>query len=334
MIYVDDLLIGTKTTSEMEELKRMIKERLPITDKGPLTHYLNIWFERNRSKRTITLSQSIKISKLLNDPQLSKEDLLVIRKPRKTPASSNTILTFDMCPTDKQSGDTFYPYRSILGQVLYIAITTRPDIVPAVSACGKFAENPGKAHWDALLQILAYLHGTQHLCLELGAVSKEITLSAYADADWAGDLDKRKSRSGYVVLCNDSPIIWSSKLQQSVALSSTEAEYVSLSLASREVIWCRTLLKELGFEQLNATVIYEDNDSCIKIANSPRKHPGIKHIDIRYHFIKDRIESKEIILQRIPTTSMVADLFTKQLAVQLFEKHRDALRIVVKERYL
>ena len=218
--------------------------------------------------------------------------------------------------------------------MLYIAITTRPDVVPAVSACGKFAENPGKSHWDALLRILAYLHGTQHLCLELGEVSKDIVLTAYADADWAGDLDKRKSRSGYVVLCNNSPIIWSSKLQNSVALSSTESEYVSLSLTSRDVIWCRTFLCELGFEQPNATVIFEDNDSCIKIANSPRKHPGIKHIDIRYHFIKDRIASKEIVLQRKATADMVADLFTKQLAVHLFEKHRDSLRMIDKRRYL
>jgi hypothetical protein len=334
MVYVDDLLIGTKTISEMDELKGMIKRMLPVTDKGPLTHYLNIWFKRNRSKRTITLNQSLKITKLLNDPQLSKEDLLVIRKPRKTPASSNITLTSDMCPTKEQLGGRNYPYRSILGQVLYIAITTRPDIVPAVSACGKFAENPGVAHWEALLRILAYLHGTQHLILELGEVSKDIVLTAYADADWAGDLDKRKSRSGYVVLCNKSPIIWSSKLQNSVALSSTEAEYVSLSITARDVIWCRTLLCELGFEQSNATVIYEDNDSCIKIANSPRKHPGIKHVDIRYHFIKDRIASKEIILQRKSTTDMVADLFTKQLAVQLFEKHRDSLRMTDKERYL
>jgi hypothetical protein len=226
------------------------------------------------------------------------------------------------------------PYRSILGQALYIAITTRPDITPAVSACGKFAQNPGKNHWTALLQILAYLHGTQHLGLELGGKSKEIILSAYADADWAGDLDKRRSRSGYVILCNNSPVIWSSKLQATVALSSTEAEYVALSLATRDVIWCRTFLRELGFEQTNPTVIYEDNDSCIKIANSPRKNPGVKHVDIRYHFVKDRIASKEIILKRMPTKDMVADLFTKQLPTQLFEYHRNGIRLVDKERYL
>jgi hypothetical protein len=209
-----------------------------------------------------------------------------------------------------------------LGQALYIGITTRPDIIPAVSTCVKSAGNPGIAYCKALLQVLAYLHGTQNLSLELGSVSKGVELAAYADADWAGDLDKRRSRSGYVVLCNDSPIIWSSKLQDSVALSSTEAEYVLLSLTSRDVIWCRTFLDELGFKQPNPTIIYEDNDSCIKIANSPRKHPGVKQIYIRYHFIKDRLVYKEIELQRKPTLDMVADLFTKQLPTQLFEKNK------------
>jgi hypothetical protein len=100
-------------------------------------------------KRTVILSQPNKITKLLNDPQLSKDDLLIIRKPRKIPADPNTSLIMDMCPTDEQSTINHYPYRSILGQTLYIAITTRPDIVPAVSACGKFANNPGKARWNA-----------------------------------------------------------------------------------------------------------------------------------------------------------------------------------------
>ena len=241
-----------------------------------------------------------------------------------------------MCPKTQEEKQVMsqLPYRSILGQALYIAITTRPDIVPAVSACGKFAENPGQEHWNALLQILAYLHGTQHLSLELGNKAKDITLTAFADADWAGDLDKRRSRSGYIILCNDSPVIWSSKLQVSVALSSTEAEYVALAMTARDVIWCRTLLCELGFEQYNPTIIYEDNNSCINIAESPRKHPGVKHIDIRYHFIRDRIASKEIALKRMPTLEMVADLFTKQLPTQSFEKHRRSIRMVGRERYL
>ena len=117
-------------------------------------------------------------------------------------------------------------------------------------------------------------------------------------------------------------------------MSSTEAEYIALSTSARDVIWCRTLLSELGFTQESATTIYEDNESCIKIATSPRKHPGVKHIEVRYHFIKDKISSNEIYLQSISTDDMIADLFTKQLSIQKFERHRESIRLVPVARYL
>ena len=324
------MIISTPTRKEMQEIKTDIQKKFPCTDKGPISHFLNIQFTRNRDKRTIELSQARKIEKLLNDHQLDAADLKTIRKPRKTPACSNTKLTQQMCPqTDEEkTAMSRKPYRSILGQVLYIAITTRPDIATAASTCGKFAQNPGKAHWNALLRILSYLQGTQHLDLQLGSARKDIILTAYSDADWAGDLDNRKSRSGYVILCNNSVFIWSSKLQVCVALSSTEAEYIALSNAIRDIVWSRNMVNELGFFQDEPTVIFEDNASTIKIAESRKQLPGVKHIDIRHHFIRDRIASKEVILQHKSTTEMMADVFTKQLPTQLFERHRNSLRVV------
>jgi hypothetical protein len=234
-----------------------------------------------------------------------------------------------MCPSNEKESKEMenVPYKSILGQLLFIAITARPDIATAVSACGKFAHKPGKSHWNALLKILSYLQGTKDLCLVLGGTEEKVELRAFSDADWAGDIDKRKSRSGFVVLMNQSPIIWSSKLQSSVALSSTEAEYIALSLTSRDVIWCRALLEELGFAQQSPTTIYEDNDSCIKIAQSAKQLPGVKHIDVRHHFIRDRVTSQEIQLKRKRTGDMVADIFTKQLPFPTFKKHRGHLQL-------
>jgi hypothetical protein len=153
-------------------------------------------------------------------------------------------------------------------------------------------------------------------------------LLSYSDSDWAGDLDERKSRSGYLVLLNCSAIIWSSKLQISVALSSTEAEYIALSLAARDVIWMRNLLSEIGFPQDSATPIFEDNQSCIKIAISNKQLPGTKHIDIRHHFIRQRIVSEEIELQNINTKNMVADCLTKALSVDLFRQHIMAMGVI------
>jgi hypothetical protein len=116
----------------------------------------------------------------------------------------------------------------------------------------------------------------------------------------------------------------------SVALSSTEAEYVALSLASRDVVWLRSLLSEMGFSQGISTKIYEDNQSCIKIAISTKQLPGTKHIDIRHHFIRQRIESGEIELEGINTRNMVADIFTKSLPNELFKQHIMAIGIAIK----
>jgi hypothetical protein len=330
LIYVDDMILAVKTRQEMAELKNSIQERFPCSDKGPISIFLNIHFIRDRKERTIELFQPTKVSKVLKDPHLSPDDLKTVGKLRKTPACNNTVLTAEMSPTspEEQTRMASKPYLSILGQVLYIAITTRPDIATAVSACGKFSKNPGNDHWLALLRILSYLNGTQDMRLHLGGIAASLVLETFSDADWAGDLDQRKSRSGYVVLLNKNPVIWSSKLQTTVALSSTEAEYIALSAATRDTIWSRILLGELGFEQTSPTTIYEDNQSCIKIAESKKSLPGLKHIDIRHHFIRDRIANKDICLERKDTSEMIADIFTKQLTTTLFEKHRIQLRLI------
>ena len=268
--------------------------------------------------------------KLANDPRLSENDRKIVHIPSKLPACPKTHLTIDMCPkTGEEAQMSEKPYKGLLGQALFIAITTRPDIATAVSACGKFAMNPGPKHWSALLQIASYLIATKDFVLTLGGHFNHVTISAFSDADWAGDLDNRRSRSGYLVCLNSSSVIWSSKLQASVALSSTEAEYIALSQAARDVIWTRNFIEELGFKQKNPTVIFEDNRSCVKIAESTKQLPGTKHIAIRHHFIRERISSHEIKLERKATIAMVADIFTKALVLHLFLAHRMALGVGV-----
>ena len=241
--------------------------------------------------------------------------------PRKTPAEPNVYFTKDDCPTAAMEIDLMkkYPYRETVGRLLYISITTRPDIAPAVSAVGRYAQNPGLVHWNAVLHIVQYLKGTVDYALTLGGTSNTLTISAYADADWAGNIDDRKSRTGYLLLLGITPVIWCSKLQISVSLSSTEAEYISLSTATQEVLWLRTFLHELGYPQLSSSIIYEDNKSCIDIATNNRFNARTKHIALRHHFIKDHVKSKEIHLQRIRTTAMVTDMFTKPLAYPLIK---------------
>jgi hypothetical protein len=170
------------------------------------------------------------------------------------------------------------------------------------------------------------------LKLILGGKSKSISMeaiipNAYSDADWAGDPDKRRSRTGTLVCVNDSPIMWSSKLQTTVALSSTEAEYLALSTTSREILWLRGFLAELGFKQNSPSKIYEDNKSCVNIATSLKQHKGVKHVEIRHHFFKDHIAKQDIACIQIPTAEMTANIFTKQLPAPIFFKHRESLRL-------
>ncbi|MFM2333489.1 MAG: hypothetical protein RIQ74_2336, partial [Pseudomonadota bacterium] len=176
--------------------------------------------------------------------------------------------------------------------------------------------------------ILRYLKGTVHLRLQLGGAKKYPELSAMVDSDWAGD-KSRRSRSGFIIFLNGVPVIWSSKLQKCIALSSTEAEYIAVTAAARMTIWARQILEELGFKQNGPTEISEDNKACIDIAVSSKSHPSVKHIDVRHHFIRERIQDiKDIKLAKVGTDAMVADLLTKQLLYPIFKKHRDSLKLI------
>jgi len=138
-------------------------------------------------------------------------------------------------------------------------------------------------------------------------------LTGYSDASWGNDYDTRRSYSGYIFYLDDSPISWSAKKQSSVALSTMESEYVALMQACKEAIWLQTLLKELGFEQKLPTTLFEDNQSAVALANNPVFHARSKHIDIQFHYVREKVASKEIALRYVATDDMNADIFTKPL---------------------
>ena len=152
-------------------------------------------------------------------------------------------------------------------------------------------------------------------------------LSAYADADWAGDRATRKSTSGYVSMIGNSCISWRSKRQSIIALSSTEAEYVSLSYATQEVVWLRQLLSNIGFKQTEPTKLYEDNQGAIGLSKNPKLNSRTNHIDIKFHYVREGVETSIVNVQYCPTENMTADIFTKGLARVKFEKFRDMIGV-------
>jgi hypothetical protein len=202
--------------------------------------------------------------------------------------------------------------------------STRPDISYSVSAVSKYCSNYGPAHWQAVKRILRYLKGTAHYRLKLGDTTSA-TLTGYCDADWAGDLDDRRSTSGYVFYIGNGVVSWSSKKQPTVALSTVEAEYMSSTHATKEAIWLKQLLAEIEIHLDGPVLMYNDNQGCIQLAKNPAQHQRTKHIDLRHHYIREKLESGEITLQYCSTEDMVADLLTKALSKDKHNKCLDGL---------
>jgi hypothetical protein len=213
----------------------------------------------------------------------------------------------------KQEDDALIKrYQSLVGSLNYAATCTRPDIAYAVSAAGAFNANPGEQHMTAAKRILRFLKGTAADGLQYRAEAEDgLVLVGFADADWAGDTESRKSTGGYVFMLAGGTVSWSSRRQQTVALSSTEAEFMALSEAVQEALYLRRLLADMGATQHEPTKISEDNQSCMAMAKHNVFSRRSKHIDTRYKFVKEAIERLEVCVQYMHTSMMPADCLTK-----------------------
>ena len=226
-------------------------------------------------------------------------------KTVSTPANLNEKLKRDD-GSSKLMDPTLY--QSMVGSLLYAAIATRPDISQAVGAVSRYCSNPSEAHLTVVKKILRYLKETINLGLKYEKLESS-TLVVYSDVDWAGDLDDRHSTSGNLFLFARGPVSWLSKKQSTVALSTAEAEYMLLCGATQEAVWLRQLLSDVKFCQEEPTVIKEDNP----IARNPVSHSRTKHIDIKYHYVRDPILDGYVTLKYCSTEQMIADLLTKPL---------------------
>ena len=194
------------------------------------------------------------------------------------------------------------PYASVVGSLMYAMVCTRPDIAHAVGVVSRYLNNPGKEHWMAVKWILKYLRGTTNQALCFGG--SNIALQGYVDADMAGDRDNRRSTTGYVFTVGGTAVSWVSKIQSVVALSTTEAEYVAATEASKEMIWLQRFMDELGKKHDMGT-LYSDSQSAIHLAKNSAFHSRTKHIQLKYHFIRSILEDGQLKLEKIHTTRIL-----------------------------
>jgi hypothetical protein len=304
LVYVDDVIVTGSSVDLITEVKHELKQRFEMTDSGACKFVLGIELIEHEDGG-VTLCQRRYIDDILK--RFGMEDSKSVTSP--------VDISMKMVQVENQVPATKVPYREAVGALMHLMCATRPDIAFAVGMVARFMETPQDVHWTAVKRIFRYLQGTKSHGIRFKS-SGELDFKCFSDADWAGDVADRKSTSGYVFKLAGGPISWGSKKQSSVSLSTSEAEYIALSLAIQEGKWVHRLLCEIlvaaGVETPKL-VIFEDNQSCIKMTKNPVNHGRAKHIDIKYHHIRDEVKSGEVEVEYCSTSVMLADLLTKGL---------------------
>uniref|UniRef100_A0AAV1V6F4 Reverse transcriptase Ty1/copia-type domain-containing protein n=1 Tax=Peronospora matthiolae TaxID=2874970 RepID=A0AAV1V6F4_9STRA len=285
LVYVDDVLVTGSSLELIAQTKADLKTRFEMTDSGKCTFVLGIELV-DESDGSVTMCQRRYVNDILK--RFGMDECKATASP--VDLSTRLVASSEVAKID-------VPFREAVGALMHLTTATRPYIAYAVGYVSRFMENPQKEHWTA--------------------PSDKIDFRGYSDADWAGDHADRKSTSGYTFMLMGAPMSWGSKKQSSVSLSTSEAEYIALSLAIQEGKWVHRLLCEIlaAANELGPDlVIREDNQSCIKMTKNQVNHGRAKHIYIKYHHIRDEVKRGEVQLEYCEASVMMADIMTKGLS--------------------
>ena len=247
--------------------------------------------------------------------------------PVGTPMDPEAHLSSSMSPQslEEQKSMASLPYLSAVGTLQYLATTTCPDISFTVGVLARFNSNPGMQHWKAVQHLFQYLKGSLDYKLVYGPTDSPQLFTTYTDADHGGNPDNGHSTGGYAIIIGGAAVSWSSRLQSVVSLSTTEAEYIAAVEAGKEIIWMRNLLTEFGFDITPPSHLLIDNNSAVTVAKNPEHHGCMKHLDLRFHWLRDTVSAGLILPIHIPTTLQAADIFTKPLKRQKIDVCLDLL---------
>ncbi|XP_063946041.1 uncharacterized mitochondrial protein AtMg00810-like [Daucus carota subsp. sativus] len=313
-VYVDDLLVTGSDKRKIEEFKLQMNKKFEMSNLGLLSFYLGI--EVNQGGMFTTLKQSAYAKKLLD-----KAGMLNCN-------SSKYPMEYKL-QLDKDEGGKLVDateYRCVVGSLRYLT-HTRPDISYSVGVVSRFMDKPTVKHQQVVKHILRYVRGTiDHGLVYVNEKSGKV-LSGFSDSDLAGDVIDRRSTDGICFYLNKSLISWASKKQRVVALSSCEAEYMAATTAACQSIWLRGLLEEILGHQVGPVVLHVDNKSAIELMKNPVLHGRSKHIDVRFHFIRECIERGKLVVKHVVTQEQRADILTKALRRIKFEEMRKMIGV-------
>ena len=311
-IYVDDIVFGSTCNSFTEEFANLMKSEFEMSMVGELNFFLGLQVKQ--------LTDGMFISQTKYAKELIKRFGLDSAKHMNTPMSTTLKLSRE---SSGKSVDSSL-YRSMIGSLLYLT-ASRPDIAFSVGACARFQSDPKEIHLKAVKRIIRYVSGTSGYGLWY-PYDSSTCIAGYSDADWAGNVDDRKSTSGGCFYLGNCLVAWHSKKQSSISLSTAEAEYIAAGSGCTQMLWMKQMLTDYGIEQCSMN-LYCDNTSAINISKNPVQHSRTKHIDIRHHFIRELVEEGVIVLEHISTEKQLADILTKPLDASKFENMRKSLGV-------
>ena len=327
-MYVDDcILLGPDENSFSSIIQDLRSLKFDIEEVGQIKDYLGVEFTFNQDK-SISLAQPHLIDQILQDLQFNEKT-----KTKDTPAASTIIL--GAAEKSPPHDDQTFNYKSVIGKLNFLEKSTRPDIAYAVHQCARFSSNPRTPHSDAVRRIGRYLQGTRDKGLIFRPDPKK-GIECWADADFSGNWDKERasfdastarSRSGYVITYAGCPLLWASKIQTEIALSTTEAEYISLSQSLREVISLMSLTEELKENDIPVfsktpvikCKVFEDNSGAVELARLPKVRPRTKHLNIKWHHFRQHVAKGLISVFQVTSVQQLGDMFTKPLPEELFQ---------------
>ena len=311
-VYVDDIMFGATIEDWAIEFSKEMKKEFEMSMVGELTFFLGL--QVKQKKEDIFVSQEKYARNIV------KKFGLDSKKHAFTPMSSSTKLNVD------SSGVEVSPtlYRSIIGSLLYLT-ASRPDIAFNIGVCARYQAALKESHLTTVKRIIRYINGTPNYGLWYSKDSNAC-LAEYSDTNWAGSVDDRKSTSGGCFYLGNNLVSWMSKKQNSVSLSTAEAEYIAAGSCCTQLLWMKKLLHDYGIPQ-ETMCVFCDNTSAINLSKNLVQHSKSKHIEIRYHFIRDLVEERVACLEFIHTDNQKADIFTKPLDGPRFDSLRKTIGV-------